>query len=178
MAVPANASMSRFEEVVDAQRDLQIRFGFDFPGMDDEQRCAYVRMNVLAMIAELTEALNEVGWKPWATSRHFNDSLFIGELTDVLHFLINLYIVAMPNASARHITDEIVRRFFMKNEVNEIRRSGGYDGVTTKCPACTRALEDITMHEFTIRSQTGSRRIIRTCECGYAIDIVDGRESV
>ena len=170
----ANASWSSLAEVVHAQRMLQLRLGYDIDGMDTEERCAYVRMNVLAAIVELTEALNEVGWKPWASSRHFNNGLLLGELTDVLHFLINLYLAALPGVLAEEIADQIVRRFFLKNQVNEARRSGGYDGVTTKCPACTRAVEDVAITELVVMSSTRVRRLVRLCECGYALDVVNG----
>ena len=111
-------------------------FGIQFEQMTDEERIEFIRWNVLALQAELIEALDEVGWKPWASSRHINREAFLGELIDAQHFLNNLYLVIGAEA------EEITFRYLDKSVTNAKRQDAAYDGVTTKCPVCFRALDD------------------------------------
>lgn len=111
-------------------------FGVDPHRMDEETRNQYIRDMVLAATDELHEALAEVGWKPWATSRHLNRDAFVGELVDVLHFLVNLWLAAGATA------EEVEQRYMDKANRNMIRQNQGYDGVWGKCPECNRALDD------------------------------------
>lgn len=121
--------------------DLQARrqresFGLDLTNMSQEDRIEFIRWNVLALEAELHEALDEIGWKPWATSRHINREAFLGELVDAQHFLNNLYLAVGADAS------EVTYRYLEKSAINRDRQAGQYDGVSTKCPICRRALDD------------------------------------
>lgn len=87
---------------------------------------------------ELSEFMQEVGWKPWATPRGWvNRDAAVGELVDVAHFLANLL-------CALDVTDaEWQHAYRTKQEVNRQRqRSGTYDGVSGKCYACRRAYDD------------------------------------
>lgn len=111
-------------------------FGIDPFRMDEETRSQYIRDMVLAATDELHEALNEAGWKPWATSRHLNREAFIGELVDVLHFVVNLALVAGCTA------EEFQDRYMEKADRNKLRQDRGYDGVWGKCTICQRALDD------------------------------------
>jgi dimeric dUTPase (all-alpha-NTP-PPase superfamily) len=90
----------------------------------------------LALTDELHEALNETGWKPWATSRHFNRAAFVGEMIDVLHFWANLVLVAGVNEQS------ILDLYFEKADKNAKRQLLGYDGVEGKCKTCGRAFDD------------------------------------
>ena len=119
------------------QRELQTSsYGVDPSTLDGEDRRRYIVDMTTALTDELHEALAETGWKPWATSRHFNRSAYLDELIDALHFLINLMLVAGTDA------DEITRRYLEKNARNAARQQAGYDGVTGKCANCGRALDD------------------------------------
>jgi dimeric dUTPase (all-alpha-NTP-PPase superfamily) len=90
----------------------------------------------LALTDELHEALNETGWKPWATSRHFNRAAFAGEMIDVLHFWVNLMLVA-------GVTEQdILDLYFAKADKNAKRQLAGYDGIDGKCKTCGRAFDD------------------------------------
>lgn len=119
------------------QREMQTTsFGADPMTLEGEERVQYIKDMVLAATDELHEALGEVGWKPWATSRHVNDEALKGELIDLLHFVINLMLVA-------HLTpEEIHHRYFVKAARNKQRQAEGYDGVSGKCSGCGRALDD------------------------------------
>jgi NTP pyrophosphatase (non-canonical NTP hydrolase) len=125
-------------EIFEKQRALQISsFGGDPANLDQESKIEYIKSMTLAASDELHEALAEVGWKPWATSRHINRDAYLGELIDVLHFLVNLCLVVGADA------DEIAERYAEKSSRNVKRQAEGYDGVTGKCEACKRALDDI-----------------------------------
>lgn len=119
------------------QRTLQKEsYGVDFDTMSDEERITFITWNVLALTDELHEALAEIGWKPWATSRHINTEALQGELVDAMHFLGNLILASGMSA------DRLMRLYRAKRATNAKRQENGYDGVTTKCPVCKRALDD------------------------------------
>lgn len=119
------------------QRELQVKsYGHDPGRLEQDDKIDYIRWNVLALEDELHEALGEVGWKPWATSRHINRAAYVGELVDALHFLVNLFLAVDAGA------DEVLQRYLEKREKNIARMAAGYDGVTGKCPGCGRDLAD------------------------------------
>lgn len=128
------------EEMMRVQRDLQTDhfkvWPYDLGQLTEEQRALLVKDNTLACLDELHEALNEVGWKPWASSRHVNEDALQGELIDAWHFLMNLFMLA---GLTPHMVAE---RYRAKAQVNQARQAEGYDGVSTKCPGCRRALDD------------------------------------
>lgn len=111
----------------------------DLPLADGERKVAidFMHWNVTATTDELHELLGEIGWKPWAKSRHINLEAARGEWIDALHFMLNLALVLGLDDS-----DEIMRRYLAKREKNAKRQEEGYDGVSTKCPGCGRALDD------------------------------------
>lgn len=96
----------------------------------------FISWNVQAAVDELHELLGETGWKPWATSRHVNIEAARGELIDVMHFVMNLAHVLEMDAEMIH------ERYMAKRTKNIARQTDGYDGVSTKCPACKRAYDD------------------------------------
>jgi dimeric dUTPase (all-alpha-NTP-PPase superfamily) len=125
------------DEIFDRQLKLQTRsFGVDPFNLDPEAKVQFIKDMTLALEDELHEALGEVGWKPWATSRHINDKAFGGELVDALHFLVNLFLAIGWSA------DEVLQAYLLKASKNEARQRRGYDGVSGKCPRCHRALDD------------------------------------
>lgn len=125
------------EEIFRKQYELQTQsFGNDFARMTDEERIEFIKDMLLAGLDEFHEALAEIGWKPWATSRHINREAFLGELIDVLHFWVNLCLAVGADA------DEILYRYNEKASRNRKRQADGYDGVSGKCEYCKRALDD------------------------------------
>lgn len=124
-------------EMMIRQRRLQEdSYGFNFDTMTEEERVLFAKDQILALLDEGHEALAEIGWKPWATSRHMNRDAFVAELVDVWHFLMNLLL------SARVTPHEFFSLYVAKNEKNAKRQREGYDGVSSKCPACKRAYDD------------------------------------
>lgn len=123
--------------IFERQAELQRKsFGLELSELNEEQRANFIKDMILAATDELHEALAEVGWKPWATSRHLNRDAFIGELIDVLHFWTNLALAAGATP------DEIRERYMEKADRNAKRQAEGYDGVWGKCAECNRALDD------------------------------------
>lgn len=122
-----------------AQRALQDdAFGRTFPIDDPDDLADYVTEMHTALIVELAEFMNEVGWKTWAAPRGWvNRDAAVGELVDVAHFLGNLLLALGVD------DDEFAARYRTKQEVNRRRQKTGYDGVSGKCPGCRRAYDDV-----------------------------------
>ena len=103
---------------------------------DPTTTCEYIKDMTLAAMDELHELLGEVGWKPWATSKHVHVDEARGEWIDAWHFMMNL-------ANTLGMTEDmIVEMYYAKAHINKKRMLQGYDGVSTKCPNCKRALDD------------------------------------
>ena len=100
------------------------------------QAINFLQWNNKAIIHEIVEEESETGWKPWATSRHINLEAARGEWIDQLHFFLNKALVLGMDA-------EMIKQMYdAKHEKNAKRQEEGYDGVSTKCPVCKRALDD------------------------------------
>jgi dimeric dUTPase (all-alpha-NTP-PPase superfamily) len=132
-----NHAEDRLDFMLRTQREFQEMInGYPLDTQDDETRIENIKTSVLAALDELHEALGEVGWKPWATSRHINTEAFRSELIDVWHFLMNLFLHAGMNG------DDITRLYIDKQAKNRARQRNGYDGVAGKCPSCKRSYDD------------------------------------
>lgn len=129
------------ERMLELQSQLQTEtYGHNFQRMLPADRVQYIKESKLALQAELQEALDETGWKSWATSRHVNRDAYFGELVDAFHFFMNMLLVLGDDP--RDVASELFTRYCLKNRVNAERQEAGYDGVSTKCPSCKRALDD------------------------------------
>lgn len=142
----------RLVEMMQLQLQLQTKaYGKDPRELAGQERIDFFKDMKLALQDELHEALDEIGWKPWATSKHWNDDAVKGELVDAWHFMMNLFIVAdlSPN--------ELFQRYVAKRQKNIERQKAGYDGVSTKCPVCKRALDDdsVECHTTPINTPSG-----------------------
>lgn len=139
----SNPTGDHLTDIFERQRALQIeKMGGDPGELIGELEIQFFKDMTLALTDELHEALNEIGWKPWATSKHFNYDAVKGELVDALHFFVNLCLVAQVSA------DDLYEAYCDKNKKNHIRQEQGYDGVTGKCPGCKRALDDAAVNCF------------------------------
>ena len=112
---------------------------------DEEGRADFLIWNAFAATDELHEAMQEVGWKPWASSRHLNSEEFLEEIVDALHFIGNMVLAASIN---RHEDPKVLavmlwQKYQQKAEKNMQRQLLGYDGVTGKCPVCKREMLEI-----------------------------------
>ena len=125
-----------FGEMLESQKAFQKSLGYDFDSMSDEVKIQFIKEMKLALEAELQEALDETGWKPWATSRHINREAYVAEMVDVWHFTMNMLLVVGVTP------EEFVRKYHEKLNKNYARQQEGYDGVTGKCSECKRAYDD------------------------------------
>ena len=129
--------MSDLNQMMEAQRALQVEaYGKDPSELVGEERVMFIKNMSLALLDEIHEALAEVGWKPWATSRHVNEEAFKGELVDAWHFFMNLMLAAHMDPF------ELMEKYMAKRQKNKDRQEAGYDGVSGKCMGCRRALDD------------------------------------
>ena len=118
---------------------------------------------MLALENELHELLAETGWKPWATSRHVDETRAVGEWVDVFHFAMNLLLAVAPrNMSAEQLGELVAARYLEKRQRNIHRRKIGYDGVSDKCHECHRDLTEVG----TVRRMTGRRSYLACRGCG------------
>lgn len=116
----------RLEDLLLLQRRLQEDcYHTDFDGMDNEERIAFIRQNVLALEDELHEALREVGWKSWAKTKYVHETRLQEELIDALHFMLSLLLAANMDA------DDVYERYLTKNKINRRRQREGYSGEKT-----------------------------------------------
>lgn len=130
--------MSDLNDLLEAQAALQLKMpnGIDPRDMTEEQKALFIKDMTLALTDELHELLAEVGWKPWASSRHVNVESARGELIDALHFMLNLALALDMDGF------QIQEMYFAKHKKNQQRQESGYDGVSEKCCVCNRALDD------------------------------------
>lgn len=112
--------------IFELQRKLQVEKFRDPSRLSRDEAIEFIRWNILALEDELHEAMQEVGWKPWASSKHINREEYVGELVDALHFLVNLFLVVGADA------EEVLKRYEMKNEKNHRRQEVGYTGEKDK----------------------------------------------
>ncbi len=135
--------VDRLEEMVSRQLDLQRHLGYDFTKMTMQERLAYIREMYMAIIKELGEALDETTWKPWATGEpHIHTEKYLSELNDVWQLLCNMWFVALPDCDGVDVALMMSSIHEKKVRVNRTRRDNAYDGWSTKCPTCRRALDD------------------------------------
>lgn len=128
------------QDMFDAQRELQVKaYGKDPSEITDPvERIQFLKDMHMAQVDEMHETLGEMGWKPWAKSRHIDEAAAHGELVDEFHFFMNRCI-------ALNLTPTMLEeKYFEKNARNLDRQMqpGGYDGISGKCTKCRRALDD------------------------------------
>ncbi len=129
--------------MLEMQLDLQREhMGGDPRELTGDAMAVFMTWNSFALEDELHEAMGELGWKPWATSRHIAREAFMKEMVDAFHFFMNMLLCANPGTSPEDIAKEFFRLYQAKNAVNAQRQADGYDGVSTKCPQCKRELSE------------------------------------
>lgn len=96
----------------------------------------FMQWNDKALVHEMVEMEAETSWKPWAKGAFFNIDAARGEWIDMYHFMLNGALLLGLDA------DMIKVLYDRKHAKNEARQHAEYDGVSTKCPGCGRALDD------------------------------------
>jgi len=129
--------MDRLEQMLNRQVEVQLQMkpvGRDPRDLDGEDLVMFLKDMALATLDEVHEMLGEIGWKPWATSRHVNVQPAKKEMIDEWHFWMNLWLALGGT------TKEMLEMYMAKSQTNIDRQLEGYDGVSTKCPSCHREL--------------------------------------
>lgn len=134
----------RLSQMLGMQRNLQVEsYGRDPGTMDMDEKIQFIKDMHIALTDEMHELLGEVDWKPWTHGeRQINYDGAKKELVDVWHFFMNLMLVLGMS------TDDLYKAYMKKRQVNADRQANGYDGRSTKCGNCGRALEDVTLHDI------------------------------
>lgn len=148
--------MSALTDMIRMQLELQQEsYGIDPTKLEGQERIDFIHWNITALTDELHEVLGEVGWKPWATSRHVNEWEAQGELIDAWHFFMNLLLATAPrDATVDDIVQTFITRYLAKRATNAKRQAEGYDGVTGKCPNCKRDLAESACTETICADET------------------------
>jgi len=139
-----NDKPDRLAIMLNMQSELQEKsYGQRIEELEGTERIQMFKEMYVALVDELHEALGEMGWKAWATSKHFNEPAVQGELIDAWHFFMNLLILSGLDPEV------MFEKYMAKHRKNQQRQEAGYDGVSTKCRGCGRALDDdaVECHE-------------------------------
>lgn len=153
-----------------AQRKLQEGYADGDPWLiqEREHKIAFIRQQHTNMVVEGVEALNEVGWKPWGTSRHINALSSMKELVDHWHFVINwLFVLAgeLDLEDEEQLATLFTQLYFEKNGINHDRQKGDYDGFAEKCPECGRERE-MAVYQERMAVDTQMDYTVLVCPCG------------
>jgi dimeric dUTPase (all-alpha-NTP-PPase superfamily) len=136
-----NQNGDLLDKIFARQLQLQIdSYGADPSTFDVTAKCAYLQNMVAAIHDECSEINTEHKWKSWShADPYFNGEAIIGEAVDLLHFVINVFLVAGVKDAA-----EIERRYQAKASINAARQERSYDETSAgeKCKLCKRALDD------------------------------------
>lgn len=145
--------MDRLEQIMEKQRELQLRLGTDFSNMTLEERAAFMRDHRGYLADEVAEALYEMPcYKLWKDYSKMSESdVLIAwqkvrmELVDSLHFFVNLLLCAGFTA------EELHAMYMAKNKENHRRQDEGYD---TDCSYRDQAVEDVldNYYECTVKA--------------------------
>lgn len=129
-----------FGEWLMRTRMLQrLSYGTDPALLEGDERAEYFRTMVAALVFELGEMSNEIGWKTWGTDRTISREAYIKEGVDVMHFIGNLF--ALAGVSDKELNDAYNAK--MRVNVERMKRDN-YDGrVDGKCPKCKRSFDDV-----------------------------------
>lgn len=89
--------------------------------LDDRQVHARIHELFGYTVRELSEAMQELGTKPWKrTAKPTDRDAFVNELGDTLHFFVELCITAGMTA------DDLHRAYFRMHQKNNSRIAGTY----------------------------------------------------
>lgn len=156
--------MDKLIEIISRQRRLQADYGIKYDVMPLDDRVQVIKDMYVAAVQELGEALNETSWKPWTSGGEYINEAMTGEIVDALQFMLNMLFAQYPECSAEQIAVLINDKHRHKVAINRKRMTENYDGVSTKCPNCKRALDEITMLELFDGERYSTR-----CVCGAEI---------
>lgn len=166
--------MGDLEKLLRAQQELQEyqKDGNPFLFTDEELRAQFITWNHTALVLELSECMEEIGWKPWATNRDIDVDRALKELVDAFHFFMNM-MLAIASADAPKFPDTeslakwFFQKYFEKHQINIQRQLSGYDGKKEKCPQCHRDLKEVAL--WNLWTKEGVEYCSRECANAEAI---------
>lgn len=152
-------------DILELQLKLQrTAFNIDVLNLDEEELIDYITWNAFAMLDEVHEAMKEVSWKPWASATYVNREAFLKELIDAAHFLNNMWL-AVAKLESTEAASLFKALYQDKHITNARRQAVGYDGVSGKCPACHRDLDETEL--ITLTDVDGV--VLVACKCGQVL---------
>jgi heterodisulfide reductase subunit B len=163
--------VDRLVEMFEAQLAFQDKVNASPTSMPESARAQWIAHMITACIAELVEALDEVGWKSWATTRHVNETAAFGELRDAWQFLTNA-MFTVRQVSAEQLAKELEEALYAKLQINHARHESGYDSTTTKCPSCKRALDEVTLTVIHMPNDVEIDKVLCVCGAQLTVDMV------
>lgn len=120
--------MDNLQEMLDKQKALQERLGYNFEAMDVEAITAFIKEFSIHINQELNELLYELPFfKPWKDYRNMpQERMLVGmhqarlEYIDMIHFVLN---VGLALGFDSHL---MYTMYMEKNAENHIRQDEGY----------------------------------------------------
>lgn len=178
--------------IMNTQKALQERLGYNFETMTDEQRAAFMRDHRGYLADEVAEALYEMPfYKNWKNYSDMTDEAKQDawqkvkmELVDSLHFFVNLLLATGFTA------DELYKMYMAKNKENHRRQDQGYtsdvsyreqavEDVMGFEPTCTVMMDDTfecTDDFVAVLKMDGERMALRyntdTLSLGFAVKLL------
>jgi hypothetical protein len=122
-----------FSQWLTMMRMLQeVAYGAHYDEFTDDYRGDSMLMNLYALVCEVVEMGDEMGWKPWSSPRGFvNREPAIEEAVDQMHFQGNL--LSHCKATGTELGAALKKKALKNLE----RQLAGYD-TRNKCPNCHR----------------------------------------
>jgi hypothetical protein len=107
--------------------------------LEGDEFAEFMRFNALGLHTELSELMQEIPWKPWASVRGRPDEKHrrkaVVEAVDVLHFMANIL-------TALRVSDEELTAAYRAKMIRNLERQReGYTG-QDKCGECGRAPDE------------------------------------
>lgn len=113
--------MDKLEDLFERQKELQRVFGNNLENFNEEDKQQYTKDNVLGLLDETHEILRETNWKHWRkTKKDIDKQHLLEELSDAMHFFINLCIAWGLSA------DELYEAYLKKDKKIYERIEGDY----------------------------------------------------
>jgi dimeric dUTPase (all-alpha-NTP-PPase superfamily) len=109
--------MDKLDTIFTMQQKLNedIRERRNLPNYSSEE---WVQKHAMAMVAELSEVLDEVNYKWWKKPKELNQAALQEELVDVFHFFLSMCLEAGMTA------EDLYRVYLDKNKENFDRQMG------------------------------------------------------
>lgn len=112
--------MDKLDTIFNMQAQLD-KFIVEKRNLENITNEEWIQKKSLALIAEVSELLNEVNFKWWKNPKELNKNAIKEELVDILHFYIGMCINMGMSA------EEMYKIYLSKNEENYNRQIGKSD---------------------------------------------------